>query len=121
MLLSLNHVTVLSADFERTEHFYCDLLGMRAGPRPALSMPGRWLYVGDEPLLHVLPRTNTSQVTGVAPLDHFAFTAQNMPAFEQRLTAAGQPFARKQLSDGSTWQIFLDDPDGVHVELNFGS
>ena len=57
MLTSLGHVTVRSADFERTERFYCDLLGMRVGPRPAIPLPGRWFYVGDEAVVHVLPRT----------------------------------------------------------------
>lgn len=120
MLLSLNHVSVLSFDFERTERFYCDLLGMRVGPRPNFSVPGRWLYVGDQPLLHMLPRTNSSLVTGEVVLDHFALTAQDMPAFEQRFTAAGLPFRRIQQADTGIWQLFLDDPDGVHVELNFG-
>ena len=56
MLLSLGHVTVRSADIERTECFYCDLLGMRLGPRPAIAVPGRWFYIGDQAVLHVLPR-----------------------------------------------------------------
>ena len=56
MLLSLGHVTVRSADFERTERFYCGLLGMRRGPRPAIAVPGHWFYVGSEAVLHVLPR-----------------------------------------------------------------
>ena len=42
MLISLAHVTLRSADFDRTEQFYCGLLGMRLGPRPAIAVPGRW-------------------------------------------------------------------------------
>ncbi|MBL8346154.1 MAG: VOC family protein [Rubrivivax sp.] len=121
MLLSLGHVTVLSADLGRTERFYCDLLGMRIGPRPAIPLPGRWFYVGDEAVVHVLPRTAAPgrDVEGV--IDHFALNAEDRPAFEQRLRAADQPFESRRLADSSTWQIFLTDPDGARVELTFAA
>lgn len=127
MLLSLGHVTVRSADFDRTERFYCGLLGMRVGPRPAIPVPGRWFYVSGAAVLHVLPRVHsvagdagTDTPTGAAnTIDHFAFEAQDRPAFENRLRAAGQPFESRRLADSDIWQIFLVDPDGARVELSF--
>jgi catechol 2,3-dioxygenase-like lactoylglutathione lyase family enzyme len=127
MLLSLDHVTVLSTDFERTERFYCGLLGMRVGPRPAIALPGRWFYVGGEAVVHVLPRAAVAAATAEASheaagaIDHFALKAQDRPTFEQRLRAAGQPFESRRLADSGLWQIFLTDPDGVRVELNFAA
>jgi catechol 2,3-dioxygenase-like lactoylglutathione lyase family enzyme len=47
MPISLGHVTVRSADFERTERFQGDLPGLRIGQRPAIALPGRWFYIGD--------------------------------------------------------------------------
>lgn len=127
MLLSLGHVTVRSTDFDRTERFYCGLLGMRVGPRPAIPVPGRWLYVGDAAVVHVLPRVpsvaggaGTDTAPGAAStIDHFALDAQDRPAFEDRLRAAGQPFETRRLADSGIWQIFLVDPDGARVELSF--
>ena len=119
MLLPLGHVTVLSADFERTEQFHCDLLGMRVGPRPPISLPGRWLYVGQEAVLHVLPRDTDSPDDDVPVIDHFALNATDRAGFELRLQAAGQPFEGWRLANDDTWQIFLTDPDGVRVELCF--
>ena len=123
MLLSLGHVTVLSADFARTERFYCGLLGLRVGPRPAIPVPGLWLYVGDEAVVHVLPwralALPGTRPDGQRPIDHFALKAEDRPAFEQRLRASGQPFESRRLADTDTWQIFLDDPDGARVELVF--
>ena len=119
MLLSLGHVTVRSADFDRTEHFYCGLLGLRRGPRPAIPVPGRWFYLGDQAVLHVLPRSAAAQLDVEALIDHFALNADDRPAFEQRLQAAGQPFESRRLADSGTWQIFLTDPDGARVELSF--
>lgn len=123
MLLSLGHVTVRSADLERTERFYCDLLGLRIGPRPAIPVPGRWFYVGDQAVVHVLPRAaqaaHGASHGGAGAIDHFALNAADLPAFERRLQAAGQPFEVRRLADSDTWQIFLTDPDGARVELSF--
>lgn len=119
MLLSLGHVTVLSADFERTERFYCDLLGMRIGPRPAIRIPGRWLYIGDQAVVHVLPRPVEPPPGGQPVVDHFALTADDRAEFERRLNAAGQPFEGRRLADTDIWQIFLTDPNGARVELCF--
>lgn len=118
-LLSLGHVTLRSADFDRTEHFYCDLLGLCVGPRPSLAVPGRWFYVGDEAVVHVLPRAVPAPDDTRGAIDHFALNARNWPAFESRLRAAGLPFERKRLADTEVWQVFLTDPDNVRVELYF--
>lgn len=119
MLISLGHVTVRSADFDRTERFYCGLLGMRPGPRPAIPVPGRWFYIGDVAVLHVLPAKVSSAHIGGSTVDHFALNAVDLPAYEQRLRAAGQPFETVPLADSGIWQIFLIDPDGARVELCF--
>ncbi len=119
LLHSLGHVTVRSADLEQTRRFYVDLLGLQVGPRPAIPVPGHWFYIGAEAVLHVLPRQEGAARGLQGPIDHFALKAQNRPAFEQRLRAAGQPFESRRLADTDTWQIFLDDPDGARVELIF--
>jgi catechol 2,3-dioxygenase-like lactoylglutathione lyase family enzyme len=127
-LLGLGHVTLRSADFERTERFYCDLLGLRIGPRPPIVVPGRWLYLGSRAVLHVLPRRSAHADTDSADtdprgahgtFDHLALDAQGLAAFEQRLHAAGQKFERRRLADTAVWQLFLTDPDGATVELCF--
>ena len=93
LLRSLGHVTVRSADLELTRRFYVDLLGLRVGPRPAIPLPGHWFYIGSEAVVHVLPRQDGAASGSRGPIDHFALKAENRPAFEQRLRAAGQPSA----------------------------
>jgi catechol 2,3-dioxygenase-like lactoylglutathione lyase family enzyme len=120
MLLSLGHVTVLSTDLARTERFYGDLLGLRVGPRPAIPIPGCWLYLGDQAVLHVLARQSAAPADpGKPAIDHFALDASDRAAFEHRLQAAGHPFESRRLADSGIWQIFLTDPDGARVELSF--
>jgi catechol 2,3-dioxygenase-like lactoylglutathione lyase family enzyme len=118
MLLSLGHVTVRSTDFDRTERFYSGLLGLRPGPRPDLGLPGRWYYLGDDAVLHVLAAAGHAEAAR-QPIDHFAFKATDMPAVEQRLRAAGQAFVVHPLPGTTVLQLFLTDPDGARVELSF--
>lgn len=119
MLTSLCHVTLRSADFDRSVRFYCDLLGLRIGPRPAIAVPGRWFYIGDRAVLHMLPRKAETAEGGAGTIDHYALDADDLPAFERRLVAAGQAFEGRRLADSDIWQVFLTDPDGARVELSF--
>ena len=54
----LNHVTVRTDDLEGTRDFYHDMLGLKARPRPPLGFPGYWLYAGENPLVHLVPKSH---------------------------------------------------------------
>jgi hypothetical protein len=82
------------------------------GQRGALAGSG-------QAVVHVLACANSASNAEPAVLDHFAFSATDMLAIEQRITAADQPFERRGLADPDTWQLFMRDPDGVRVELSF--
>lgn len=117
-LVGMNHFTVLTADLERCRAFYVGLLGLTEGPRPDLGFPGAWLYIGAEPVLHVIAgRPLPADPRGV--LDHMAFTARDLPGTAARLSAAGVRFDLRRQNDSGTWQLFCFDPDGARVELDF--
>jgi catechol 2,3-dioxygenase-like lactoylglutathione lyase family enzyme len=121
-LQGMNHFTVLSDDLEETRKFYCDLLGFEEGPRPNFRFPGYWLYVGDQPILHVIHREELHEHrAGV--IDHMAFTATDLPGTAAKLTKAGVEWELRRLpKDGpreGLWQLFFDDPHGGKVEFDF--
>src|ERR1051326_3917913 len=87
-LNALHHVTVQTNDLEATRDFYRDVLGLKVGFRPDLNFPGYWLYCGDVPVVHLVPRVNAigggpSDDTG--PFDHFAFLASDFPPVQGTL------------------------------------
>ena len=115
---SMNHFTVLTDDVERTVRFYDDVLGLRAGPRPAFDFPGAWLYAGDTPILHIVGGRPKSELkAGV--IDHMAFTGRDLPATLSTLKSRNMQYTcRRQVGSG-TWQVFFHDPNGARVELDF--
>ena len=95
-LQGMNHFTVLSDNLEETRKFYCDLLGFEEGPRPNFRFPGYWLYVGDQPILHVIHRDQLNEVrAGV--IDHMAFTATDLPGTVAKLEKAGVQYELRRL------------------------
>jgi len=117
-IIGMNHFTVLTDDLDRTRAFYVDMLGLGEGPRPPLGFPGAWLYAGGRPILHVIAgRPLPSERRGV--LDHMAFSASDLAAITARLDAAGIAYDVHVQPDTNVRQLFVVDPNGARVELDF--
>jgi catechol 2,3-dioxygenase-like lactoylglutathione lyase family enzyme len=114
----MNHFTILTDDVERTVDFYREFLGLTAGPRPPFTFPGAWLYVGGEPILHVIGGRPSSELRpGV--IDHMAFTGRDLAATLATLKARGIEHTCRQQAPSGVWQVFFHDPNGAKVELDF--
>ena len=122
---ALNHFTIYCVDLDATRAFYRDVLGLAEGDRPPLPFPGAWLWSAGMPTVHLVgPRDNDAekpprrtQPTG--QLDHVAFSATGLAEMRARLTRLGLAFREMQVPRDNQIQIFLHDPNGVGVELNY--
>ena len=52
-LSHIEHFLVQTEDMEKTKNWYVDVLGMQVGPHPDFKFPVCWLYLGDEPVVHI--------------------------------------------------------------------
>ena len=77
MITSMDHFTIVTDQLELTRRFYTDLLGLRVGQRPDFPVPGIWLYLKDEPVLHVI-EVKEMPVPRRGVLDHMAFSANDL-------------------------------------------
>ena len=130
-LQRMEHYLVLSDDIDRTRDFYRDALGMRQGFRPKLEFPGYWLYVGDTPCIHIAEWLTytawtkevgipiSTRASGTGPVDHIAFNATGFDQMLARLAEQGVTASQNLLDDIGLKQLFLHDPNGVAIELNF--
>jgi catechol 2,3-dioxygenase-like lactoylglutathione lyase family enzyme len=114
----MNHFTVLTDDVPSTVAFYRDFIGLTEGPRPPLGFPGAWLYSGNAAILHVVGGRPKSELrSGV--IDHMAFSATGLKATIASFDAKGIQYQCRQQKGSGIWQVFLHDPNGARVELDF--
>ena len=133
MLARLDHFLVMTHDVDATRDFYRDVLGFAEGFRPALGFAGHWLYLGEVAAIHVAEWESytahsqrlgipvTSPAPGTGALDHVAFSAPGAQyqVLVDRLDARSIAHHRHDTPEIGLRQVFLDDPNGLKLELNF--
>lgn len=134
---TLDHCSIRTLNLEASRAFYIDVLGMKEGDRPDFPFPGAWLYLGDRAVIHLVgvdPDDSRGLVEylggdidldtllGGGSLDHIAFCATDAPKTIRRLQRNNVPFRERQVPNMDLSQIFVEDPNGITIELNyFGS
>lgn len=114
----LEHVTIRCSDLETSRRFYAEVIGLRDGDRPPFSFPGAWLYAGDTPIIHLVGgRPAETRETG--PFDHVALRVNDLDGMRSRFKEMGVEYSEQTVPGRPLHQIFLHDPDGVMLELNF--
>ena len=130
-LTKMEHYLVISHDIDATRDFYRDVLGFADGHRPDLGFPGYWLYIGETPCIHIaewdsytahsnrLGLAVTTRAPGTGPVDHVAFAGADYDAVLARIEAATLPVERHNTPAIGLRQLFVKDPNGVKLEINF--
>jgi catechol 2,3-dioxygenase-like lactoylglutathione lyase family enzyme len=113
-MIRFDHVNIRVSDQEAVRDFLVTVVGVSVGPRPPFSFPGYWLYLGDEPVVHLAPRDRAGDVGWV---NHIAFTGFNFAAKTAALDAVGVPYTVQKLPGTEITQIFVNGPEGLRIEL----
>jgi catechol-2,3-dioxygenase len=122
MILSINHIQLVAEKdlVFKLRDFYCDVVGLTEGFRPAFERFGFWLYIGDKDVLHIItPKEGDDRSPQKSSFDHVAFKATEYQDVLKKLQSLNIPFEEKPIPDMTAHQIFLRDPAGNRVELNF--
>jgi catechol 2,3-dioxygenase-like lactoylglutathione lyase family enzyme len=138
MTLTLNHFSIRTTDLEASRHFYADVLGLTVGPRPDFPFPGLWMYRGDHAdvanaVVHIigidakdpnglkqyLGDREEAALTGSGAVDHIAFFADGLADMLAHLRKRDVVFRERTVPSIGLHQLFLDDPAGVVIELNY--
>jgi len=123
----LEHYTIRCENLERTRDFYRDVLGLKVGDRPNFPFKGYWLYLGGVPIVHLVDAKESADRDGphhgadTAAFDHIAYRGIDIEATRATLRAHNLKFREGGVPGGRLQQIFVHDPDGILVELNFRS
>jgi len=141
----IDHYSIRTTDVEASRRFYTEIIGLAEGPRPEFKFPGLWLYNGKPPadldhsngnygIVHVMgidpddPQGLIDTVGYVDPetlkggtgsLDHIALSVTGRDSIVARLKKAGLKYFERSVPTLGLHQMFLKDPSGVMIELNF--
>ena len=130
-LTKIEHYLVLTDDIDATRDFYVEALGMQVGFRPPLGFPGHWVYIGDTPVIHIAEWVTytarskdrgmhvSTRASGTGPVDHIAFAAQDYDEVLARLQRLGVAVRINDNPGNIVRQLFVFDPNGVKIEINF--
>lgn len=133
-LSHLEHFLIQTADLQATRDWYVNVLGFREGPHPDFKFPVVWLYLGERDVVHLTQggknisenrkaylgqQSDATHGSGV--VDHVAFRGTGLRDMMEHLQRHKIEFRKRMVSDQGLFQLFLLDPNGVKVELNFSN
>ena len=117
----LDHFNIRTRKLGDTVRFYEEVLDLKKGDRPNFAFPGAWMYSEGKAVVHLvdISQTDEQQKPDSGGVHHVAFVSRGFAGMTQRLQSKGMPFDARQVPGGDLWQIFVNDPNGVMIELNY--
>ena len=137
----LDHYSIRTLDLASSERFYTQVMGFEVGPRPPFKFPGIWLYngtpqPGSNGVVHIIG-IDLNDVQGLidylgdvdveklkdgsGTVDHIAFLATDRVALVARCGAHGIAIRERTIPALGLHQVFMEDPSGVTIELNYAA
>lgn len=122
-VVGINHINieVSTEQLPKVRAFYEDILGLKPGFRAKSKRDGAWLYAGDTPIIHLSVTEDPMNESDKIHFNHVAFACSELIQFKNHLDQRYIQYNLEQrsLADCEMTQIFLYDPVGIKIELNF--
>src|SRR3954466_12742274 len=117
----LDHFNIRTRQLADTVKFYEDVLGLENGARPNFAFPGAWMYSEGRAVVHLvdISPSDEQQKPASGVVHPVAFASRDFNGMKARLQSKGMAFDTRQVPGGELWQIFVRDPNGVMIELNY--
>ena len=120
-ILGLDHINISGppALIDACRRFYVETLGLREGPRPPFRSRGFWLYAGEQAIVHLNEKSRQTAVRDDSAFDHCALRCSGLRETIQRLEQRRVAYTLNEVPGAGDAQIFVSDPGGLRLELNF--
>jgi catechol 2,3-dioxygenase-like lactoylglutathione lyase family enzyme len=136
-ITAFDHYTIRCADLTASWAFYRDALGLRVEPRPlgqaseGAAPRAALVFLDGEWLVHLFQATPEQEAVfgrmrphdseaahwRTGRMQHIALRSTGLAELRARLQQHGVAF--REQPRGERYQIVLNDPDGVELEINF--
>jgi len=142
MIRQIDHCNIRTGKIDETIAFYSDVLGLRRGPFPGNGKGGAWLYdTTERPVIHLMAvdphdpdfaskfvrgrhetlglPADRLETEGSGAIDHVAFECDDYDGMLVKFRSLGMKYALNAVDSINLRQIFVLDPNGITLELNF--
>jgi catechol 2,3-dioxygenase-like lactoylglutathione lyase family enzyme len=126
-VLGIDHINIDTVKPSETIAFYTDVLGLENRPdqRPGDMGDGAWLFCGDTAVVHLNFHDAESDAaerlergTRSGAFNHIAFAGTDFDGTCATLDRLGLSYRSNDRPEIALKQIFVQDPNGVAVEIN---
>ncbi len=124
----LDHVNLQTTRLAETVAFYRDVIGLEVRDPPGLD-PSRIQWMHDEQGRGIIHLSTAGSLLGETPaalngsgtgaVHHVALDCEGHDAMVAKLSALGLPHRLNHVAVIDLKQIFVQDPNGVLLELNY--
>jgi catechol 2,3-dioxygenase-like lactoylglutathione lyase family enzyme len=136
-IIRLAHYAIRTADLEASRRFYTEVMGLRVGHRPPFPFPGLWLYQQEDQstsaIVHIIgvgpddPKSfegywgigSSKPRSSTGSFEHIAFLVNDWPHMRTRCGVHRVDYVERSVPELGLHQVFLHDPSGVTLELNY--
>lgn len=115
-MLHIDHVNIHARDPQAVVDFLAEVLGAVEGERPPFKHPGHWVYLEGKPLFHI-DHARGDEARGL--IDHIAIGVFDHDELVARIDAAGLAYHTAGIP-GGVGQLFVEGPEGLKLELQYG-
>ena len=134
LINSLDHCSIRTTKLQETREFFVDILGLEDGKRPDFPFPGAWLYTDSTAVIHLIGvdpddpsglqryvggEISSETLQGSGAFDHIAFRTNDPSVLIERLKKTDYAYRERQVPNMNLFQIFVEDPNGITIELNY--
>lgn len=121
--IKVNHIAVHVSDLEASKDFYKNIVGLEEIEEPFKDGLHAWYDIGGGAALHIIEAPNIP--TQISKVNHLCFSMKDMDSFIETLKNTDYPFEdwpgeKSKITtrvDGIR-QIYIQDPDGMWLEIN---
>jgi catechol 2,3-dioxygenase-like lactoylglutathione lyase family enzyme len=123
-VMKLDHVNIRTPRLAETIDFYRDVLGMQVTPSPAYPDIKLGAWIRDEAGASVIHLVSTdapisTRLSDALHKNHIALECAGYEEMVAKIEAFGLPFRSTGIASVNLRQLFVEDPNGILVELNF--
>ncbi|WP_179345803.1 VOC family protein [Winogradskyella ursingii] len=123
LTFSFNHIALSVKDVNISIKFYQKVFHLKEIENTASNSKTRWLSLGENKQLHLIPRPDSAIKTDKAV--HFALSTSDIDSFVKHLETLNIEYSdwpgipnKVYVRKDGIQQVYFKDPDGYWVEVN---